>query len=499
MLRRASGILLHITSLPSRYGIGDLGPQAYKFADFLADAKQSYWQILPLNPPSPMGYSPYNCLSAFAGNSLLISPEQLYRDGFLSRADIHTAVNFPADKVDFSKVVPNKNRLLYLAYEDFKKKPKDGSFDKFCEDNKDWLEDYVIFMTLRELYQNRLWSDWPAALRNRSPRAIESVKAQMGDVIERGKFFQYIFFKQHFALKKYCNERDIKIIGDIPIYVSHDSADVWSHPEVFKLTKHCKPRFVAGVPPDHFSKTGQLWGTPVYDWSVLQKTGYMWWLNRIKHNARLFDMMRLDHFRGFVYYWQVRAGDKTAEKGRWVKVPSEDFFARVLKTVSRRKIIVEDLGYITASVQAIIEKFQLAGMRILQFGFCDEPKKNPHYLKSHTANSVVYTGTHDTNTARGWFENEAGKEQKKMLFELIGCKISGRQAAWEMMKLALNSKSTLAVIPMQDILGLGSEARMNVPATTKNNWVWRFSAGQISLRISERLADLAITYGRTSG
>lgn len=499
MRKRAGGILLHITSLPSRYGIGDLGPQAYKFADFLAQSKQNYWQILPLNPPSPIGYSPYNCLSAFAGNSLLISPEQLYHEGFLSRSDIRTAGSFPATTVDFTTVVPHKVKLLHLAYENFRKKSKDDSFNKFCEENKDWLDDYAIFMALRQRHQNRSWRDWPAERRNRNHRAIESAKVELRQAIEREKFLQYIFFKQYLVLKRYCNHRNIKIIGDISIYVSYDSVDVWSHPEIFKLTKLKRPRFVSGVPPDVFSPKGQLWGNPVYNWSALKKTGYVWWLNRIKHNAKLFDMMRLDHFRGFVYYWQVRSGDKTAEKGRWVKVPSEDFFTRVLKVVSHRQIIVEDLGYITANVQAIIEKFQLPGMRILQFGFWGGPKKNPHYLKNHIANSVVYTGTHDTNTARGWFENEAGAEQKKILFELIGHKVSGRQAAWEMVKLALSSKSNLAIIPMQDVLGLGAEARMNLPATTKNNWVWRLSAGQKWAQIGEKLADLTVTCGRAKG
>ena len=362
MRRRASGILLHITSLPSRYGIGDLGPQAYKFADFLAGAKQSYWQILPLNPPSPMGYSPYNCLSAFGGNNLLISPEQLYHEGLLKRKEIEDKPEWPKGKVDFGLVVPYKMKLLNLAYERFKAKYNEDDYRKFCADSKDWLDDYAIFIALRQRHKNRSWGDWPEEFRNRNAEAIESAKAQLREAIEREKFFQYVFFKQYFALKKYCNERNVKIIGDIAIYVSYDNTDVWTHPEIFKLTKERKPRFVSGVPPDVFSPKGQLWGNPVYNWNVLQKTGYAWWLNRIKHNAKLFDMMRLDHFRGFVYYWQFRAGDKTAKNGRWVKVQSEDFFTQVLKVVSSEQIIVEDLGYITANVRAIIEKFHLAGM-----------------------------------------------------------------------------------------------------------------------------------------
>jgi len=499
MRKRGSGILLHITSLPSRYGIGDLGPQAYRFADFLAGAKQGYWQILPLNPPSPMGYSPYNCLSAFAGNNLLISPEQLYHEGLLKRKEIEDKPEWPKGKVDFRLVVLYKMKLLNLAYERFKTKHKEDDYRKFCADNKDWLADYAIFIALRQRHKNRSWSEWPKEFRNRNTKAIESAKAELKDTIEREKFLQYVFFKQYFALKKYCNERNIKIIGDIAIYVSYDSTDVWTHPEIFKLTKERKPHFVSGVPPDMFSPKGQMWGNPVYNWNVLKKTGYAWWLNRIRHNAKLFDIMRMDHFRGFVYYWQFRAGDRTAEKGRWVRVPSEDFFTQVLKVVSSEQIIVEDLGYITANVQAVIERFHLAGMRILQFGFGGDPKKNPHYLKNHVANSVVYTGTHDTNTARGWFVKEAGEGQKKMLFELIEHKVSGKQVAWEMVKLVLSSKSRLAIVPMQDILGLGQEARMNLPATTKNNWIWRVSARRITPRARKKLADLTVSYARTKG
>jgi len=496
MRKRASGVLLHITSLPSRHGIGDLGPEAYKFADFLVSAKQSYWQILPLNPPSPLGYSPYNCLSAFAGNSLLISLEQLYRDGLLKQEDIAEKPEFPENTVDFKAVASYKAKMLNLAYERFKTKDNKDDYQKFCVENKDWLDDYAIFIALRQRYHNRSWGDWPEEFSNRDAKAIESAKAQLADAAEREKFLQYIFFKQYFALKKYCSEHNIKIIGDIAIYVSYDSADVWSHPEIFKLTKERKPHFVAGVPPDMFSSKGQMWGNPVYNWNVLQKTGYAWWLNRINHNAKLFDVMRLDHFRGFVYYWQFRAGDKTAANGRWVKVPSEDFFTQVFKTVSSEQIIIEDLGYITGSVRAVIEKFGLAGMRILLFGFGGDPAKNPHYFKNHITNSVVYTGTHDTNTVRGWFENEADVEQKKKLFELIGRKVSAKDVAWEMVKLAMHSKSRLAIIPMQDILGLGQDARMNLPATTKNNWSWRLSARQNWSKISKMLADLAVTCGR---
>ncbi len=496
MRKRASGILLHITSLPSRYGIGDLGPEAYRFADFLAQSKQSYWQILPLNPPSPMGYSPYNCLSAFAGNNLLISPEQLHQDGFLHRVDINTEKNFVAEAVDFAAAAPFKNKLLHLAYENFKKKQQSGSFNKFCEDNKDWLEDYATFIALHEKYRNRSWSEWPRALRYRSNKALESAKAELKGVIEREKFLQYIFFRQYGALKNYCNQRNIKIIGDIPIYVSYDSADVWAHPEIFKLTKLRKPRFVAGVPPDAFSPKGQLWGNPVYNWHILAKTGYWWWLRRAAHNLGLFDMVRLDHFRGFVRYWQVRGNEKTAQKGRWVTVPSEDFFNHLLKENPLERIIIEDLGYITADVKAIIERFRLTGMKILLFGFWSDAAKNPHYLKNHAANSVVYTGTHDTNTARGWFEKEANKEQKKMLFELTGHKVPARQIHWELIKLAMSSKSRLAIIPMQDVLGLGAEARMNIPATAKNNWAWRLGQRQITSRIIKNMANLTQIYGR---
>ena len=497
MRKRACGVLLHITSLPSKFGIGDLGHDAYRFADFLFQAKQSLWQVLPLNPPVPASYSPYNCLSAFAGNSLVISPEMLYRDGFLNKADIRIKGNFPKAMVDFATAIGAKIKLLNSAYENFKKRPKDDSYNKFCEDNKYWLKDYAIFIALRGRYHNRSWADWPRELRDRNKQAINAVSKELHDAIERESFFQYIFFRQYGALKAYCKQRSIKIIGDIPIYVSHDSADVWAHPEIFKLTKQKRPRFIAGVPPDTFSPVGQLWGNPVYNWRILERTGYRWWLRRITHQLGLFDMVRLDHFRGLVRYWQVRADAKSAQKGRWVKVPSEDFFNHI-KGADRGRIIIEDLGYITADVQAIIDKFNLTCTRVLLGGFYGDPKKNPHSLKNHIENSVVYSGTHDTNTARGWFEKEANEQQKKQLFELIGRKVSGGQLRWEMIKLAFSSAGRLAIIPMQDILGLGVEARMNVPGTTEKNWVWRMSKCPGGLQISGKLADLAATYGRIS-
>ena len=494
-MSKAAGVLLHITSLPSKYGIGDFGPQAYKFADFLKQAKQTYWQILPLNPPAPIGdYSPYNCLSAFAGNTLLISPELLYKDGLLKNSDIQTKL--PEGPVDFSKAAPFKTELLNLAFKNFQIKNRKGSFQDFCHRHKDWLDDYALFIALRQKFHNQSWADWPEEIRDRNKKALQSIRQELSEPIDKEKVFQYLFFKQYGALKKYCNQRNIKIFGDMPIYVSHDSAEVWTNPKMFKLDENKKPKFVSGVPPDYFSSTGQLWGNPVYNWNILKKTGYQWWFERIVKNLELYDIVRLDHFRGFIRYWQIHAGQNDASKGYWVKVPSMDFFTRLLKIISREQLIIEDLGYVTAEVEAVIKKFNLMRMKILIAGLGGDPKNNPHHIKNHVPNSAVYTGTHDTNTLLGWFENEIDENHRKAIYRQIGRRILGKKFCWEMIKLAYSSKSRLAVIPMQDILCLGTEARMNVPGTTEKNWIWRLKSGKLTKKTAQMLKNLTVSAGR---
>ena len=497
MKQRASGILLHIISLPSKYGIGDFGPQAYKFADFLAKARQSYWQVLPLSPISPKGnYSPYNGTSAFAGNTLLISPELLYHQGLLTKRDMEDRPVFPQGWVDYHTTNAYKKRMLNAAYGHFKDNPRDTDYEQFCLENKSWLEDYATFVALRGHFRPRLWCNWPAAIRDRRKSALKFLKGQLQDVIDREKFFQYVFFKQWLSLKKYCNQRGIRIIGDIPIYVAYDGADVWAHPDIFKLTRTAKPRFIAGVPPDSFSRTGQLWGNPVYNWHALKNTDYKWWIQRIKHNLALFDIVRIDHFRGFVSYWQVPASHKTAAKGKWIDGPKEDLFNELFKHFSPSSFIAEDLGYITADVRELMKKFYLIGTKVLLFAFDGDSKTNPHHPDNHVKNSTVYTSTHDCNTVRGWFEKEAKHEQKKKLFDCIGQKVPVEQVHWELMRLATSSICNTVIIPIQDVLGLGEQARMNHPATVKGNWRWRLRPGQITPTVGKKLAELSAVYRR---
>ena len=490
--KRASGLLLHITSLSSRYGIGDLGPQAYSFADFLGQAKQRFWQMLPINPITlrQNPYSPYNCTSAFAGNTLLISPDLLYQEGLLLKGELNDCPKFAKSKIEYPKAVSYKTKLLNAAYGRFKTLKKQSDYQQFCIQNTTWLDDFALFVALRQHFGRTLWCDWPAKLRDRKKDSIKLAGDSFAETIDREKFLQYLFFKQWFALKQYCNRRKIKLIGDIPIYVAYDSADVWSNPEIFKLTKGKKPRFIAGVPPDYFSKTGQLWGNPVYDWAALKNTRYRWWLERTGHNLKLFDMVRIDHFRGFLAYWQIPAGDKTAANGKWAKCPYEDFFKTFFKQFTPQSIIAEDLGLITPDVKTFIEKHHLMGMRVLQFGFDGNLTKNPHFPANHRKNTIVYTGTHDNNTAVGWFTKEANAEQKKILFACLRRKVSARQINWELIKLAFASVANLAIIPVQDILGLGESARMNRPGKIKGNWQWQLNMGQITPQISKKLLKI---------
>jgi 4-alpha-glucanotransferase len=471
MKKRKSGLLLHITSLPSEYGTGDLGPEAYKFADFLARAKQSFWQILPLNPPADMQdkYSPYDSYSAFAGNTTLISPELLYRQGLLSKADLRDCPKFPETKVEYPKVISYKAKLLNIAWENFAKRPRRRDYEKFCLENKIWLDDYSLFMALREHFHGKLWRDWPVELRERWTRPLAAIKTRLGDSINRQKCLQYLFFSQWSDLKQYCARLGIEIIGDVPIYVSYDSADVWANPEIFQLNRYRNPEFVSGVPPDLFSKTGQLWGNPVFNWLVLKKTNYSWWLERIRHNLAMFDRVRIDHFRGFFRYWRVLAGDKTAKNGKWMKGPGWHFLDLVFRHFPKKSIIVEDLGYITPDIKEYVASRGLAGMRVLQFGFGGNPKTNSHYPANHIENSICYTGTHDNNTIVGW-RNEIDAKQKARLIECLGHRPALKDFNWEMIQLAFESVANLAIIPVQDILGLGTEGRMNHPAKTKGNW-----------------------------
>ena len=495
--QRSSGILLHITSVPSEYGIGDFGPATYKFVDFLKQAGQNCWQILPLNHTTPLTeYSPYNCFSAFAGSPLLISPALMVRDGLLKRSDLAAPPAFPLDKVDFARVASYKYALFDVAFQRFRSSGPPADYEAFCAEHQAWLEPFATFVAAKRHFKGRVWCDWPKALRDRKPKALAAIKDQLSEAIARERFLQYVFYRQYLDLKRYCHEQGVQVIGDLPIYVAYDSADVWSHPELFKLTAAKRPKFSAGVPPDYFSKTGQLWGNPVYDWDRAERTGFDWWIHRIRHNLLLFDLVRIDHFRGLVAYWEVPASHKTAMHGKWVKAPSETFFATLFRQIPFAAIFAEDLGHITADVRETVAKYQFPCMRVLQFAFSGDPARNPHMPHNHIANSIIYTGTHDNNTTRGWFDNDMIGPHRKRLFDYLGHKVPAGDIAWELMRLAHASVSNLAIIPMQDVLGLGAAARMNYPAKAKGNWFWRMRDGRLNARLASKLRRLTEIHGR---
>lgn len=497
MNKRGSGVLLHITSLPSSYGIGDLGPWAYRFADFLTQTKQSLWQILPLNPTDPAyGNSPYHTISAFASNPLLISPELMVQDGLLAKSDLESLPKFPKGCVDYAAVMAYKEKLFNLAYERFRNERQKYEYERFCLENSHWLEDFALFVSLKTHFHGRAWSEWPGEIRDREPQALRCLKRELRHGIEMEKFLQYLFFQQWTSLKGYCNQRGIQIFGDVPIYVQYDSVDVWTNPEIFKLDHKKRPYAVAGVPPDYFSETGQLWGNPVYRWEVLQERGYNWWVRRMEHTLRLFDVVRMDHFRGFIAYWEIPAGEKTAINGRWVEAPAEDFFNALLKRFSCLPIIAEDLGVITPDVRETMHHFGFPGMKLLLFAFGEDNPMHPYLPHTYERNYVVYTGTHDNNTIKGWFESEATPEVKKRLFRYLGRKVPVEELHWELIRLAMMSVANMVIFPIQDILGLGEEARMNRPATTKGNWQWRLLPQQLTPSVARRLMEMTEIYGR---
>ena len=499
MDKRGSGILLHITSLPSPYGVGDLGPEAYRFADFLAQAKQSYWQVLPLNPTNPAyGNSPYSSISAFAGNTLLISPDLLIEEGLLSREDLEPIPPFPESRCDFSEAIPYKEKLLERAYQHIGQNGKGReSFEAFCLENSSWLEDFALFVVLKKHFGEKVWNEWPRELRDRDLNSLRAIKEESHNQIEKEKFWQYLFFKQWHSLRNACQEKGVHLFGDLAIYVSLDSADVWANPGLFKLDAEKRPALVSGVPPDYFSETGQSWGNPVYRWNVLKKSNFQWWIGRIAHNLKLFDVVRIDHFLGLVAYWEIPAGEKTAINGRWVKAPAKDFLNTLNKNFPYLPIVAEDLGVITPDVREVMNHFGLPGMKILQFAFGEDNPMHPFLPHNYEKNFLVYTGTHDNNTVRGWFEEEASTEDKRRLFRYLGREVPVEEIHWELIRLAMMSVAQSVILPMQDLLGLGREARMNRPSIAHGNWEWRLRPGQITASVSERLLEITEIFGRS--
>jgi 4-alpha-glucanotransferase len=503
---RSAGILLHPTSLPGKFGIGDLGKEAYEFIDFLEGAGQSLWQILPLGPTG-YGDSPYQCFSAFAGNPLLISPEKLVEDGLLEAKDFAEAPKFPEDHVDYGPVIEYKMSLLKKAHRNF----LDHSSDKdkseylaFIGQVDEWLDDYAMFRAIKDASDGKEWTRWDTFLRDREDAAMHFFRENHLSEISAHKFYQFIFFRQWLELANYANKKGIRIIGDVPIFVAHDSADVWANPGIFFLDKNGTPTSVAGVPPDYFSETGQLWGNPLYRWNLMQKDGYQWWIQRMRATLSTVDIIRLDHFRGFEKYWAVPGEETTAIKGKWEPGPGAALFLAFKQALGAMPIIAEDLGFITPEVEKLRDDFGFPGMRILQFAFGTDPQADEFKPYNFSPNSVVYTGTHDNDTTLGWFtsqgagdstrSNEEVLEEREFVLKYLGS--DGKEINWDFIRLALSSVANTAIIPMQDLLGCGSEARMNVPARESGNWGWRFKTDQIDQAMNDRLAELTEIYGR---
>ena len=507
MAPRTSGLLLHPSSLPGPWGIGDLGPEARAFVEFLAGAKQGLWQVLPLGPTG-YGDSPYQCFSAFAGNPLLVSLDDLVERGLLAKSALASPPAFPEGSVDFEAAQRFKLPLLAKAFQAFESEAEAQAreaFAAFCATSTHWLDDFALFMALKAENKGRPWHRWPRALAVREPPALEEARTRLAPRIASLRFTQYLFFDQWRGVHAACRRRGIRVMGDIPIFVAHDSADVWAHPELFYLAADGHPSFVAGVPPDYFSATGQLWGNPLYRWDVIARNGYQWWIERFRDTLDLVDVVRLDHFRGFEAYWEVPGGAKTAIGGRWVKGPGAALFDALQGALGSLPIVAENLGVITPEVEALRERFGFPGMAILQFAFGNDSSADGFKPHNYARNLVVYTGTHDNDTIAGWWSAGVGDstrtqeevEDEKALTRLyLGT--DGTEIHWVFVRAALASVADAAIVPVPDLLGLGSEARMNLPGRGGGNWGWRMEEGQLSETLRKRLGRLTEIYGRAA-
>jgi len=494
-LERKSGILLHPTSLPGPDGIGDLGPEVYRWIDFLDRSGTQLWQILPLGPTG-YGDSPYQCFSAFAGNPFLISPLVLFEEGLLRIQDLKERPDFPLNEVDFGPVIVWKTLLLNKAFLAFREKAQPAllrEFEAFSEEKKDWLDDFALFMAIKESQDLHPWIEWPTSLKTRQPDAIEEAKNKLADTIQKHKFNQFFFFRQWARVKEYANQKGIQIIGDMPFVISLDSSDVWANPELFLLDEHLNPTFVAGVPPDYFSETGQLWGNPLYDWKFHQETNFTWWVSRLRSILEQVDMVRLDHFRGFAAAWHVPYGNETAIQGEWIPGPSLELFTELKKHFPNLPIIAEDLGIITPDVKNLRDGFGLPGMKILQFGFSGDPEDDflPHH---YPINCFAYTGSHDNNTARGWYDDATAFEQQ-FCRDYLGFD-NEDDASWAMIRGVWQSVANFSLAPLQDFLGLGSQARFNLPGKMDGNWKWRMSANDASIDLADKIRNINLLFSR---
>jgi 4-alpha-glucanotransferase len=493
-LPRASGILLHPTSLPGPYGIGELGPEALAFIDALAAAHQQFWQVLPLGPTG-YGNSPYMCYSAVAGNPLLISLDVLCVTERLERSEVADMMHLPQDHVDFDRCAALKYPLLRIAFDRFK---QDASLQPdyltFCKAKAVWLDDYAMFMALKQAHGGQPWYQWEPDIAKRKPEALNRWRDRLVDDIEFHKYMQFEFFRQWCEVKAYAKAQKIQIIGDIPIYVAHDSADVWANPGNFQLDEAGEVEEMAGVPPDYFSDTGQLWGNPVYNWEYLQKHNFAWWIARFEALLDYVDWIRIDHFRGFEAFWSVPKGETTAMNGEWITAPGEQFFVALEQSLGKLPILAEDLGVITPEVEALRDRFSFPGMKVLHFAFGSDPG-NAFLPFNYPRNAVVYTGTHDNNTTVGWFQTLSDWERQNLMTQ-IGT-ISSEGIHWDLIRQALGSVASLSILPLQDVMGLGNEARMNFPGVAEGNWGWRYHSSQMTDWMVQRLQHMTQRMGRS--
>jgi 4-alpha-glucanotransferase len=497
MLARASGVLLPIFSLPSRFGIGDLGPEALRFADFLQAAGQRIWQILPLNPTTARcDHSPYHGSASFAFNPLLISLELLAAEGLIARGELRSPHRPPRGRIDYAAVEAFKRPLLAKACRRFQRQLPDADYERFCADHRSWIDDYALFAAIAAQRPELTWDRWPPRFRQPAPAIPDRLRHTLREAMEHLKIEQYLFFRQWQQLRRHCRDRGIQLFGDMAIYVPFHSADVWANRRLFKLDRQHRPVAVSGVGPDYFSSEGQLWGHPVYDWDRHRRTGFAWWMQRIAHQMSLVDMLRIDHFRALVAYWEIPAAAPTARNGRWVEAPAEAFFATLQRRFVSLPVVAEDLGHITADVRETLQQLGIPGMRVLLFGFSGTPVANPHAPHNIPAHAVVYSGTHDNNTVRGWFASEASAEEKRRLALACGRQVTAREAPWELIRLAMLSPARWSILPVQDLLGLGAGGRLNTPGTPGGNWRWRLTRSQFEALPAKRLHAMTAAFGR---
>lgn len=496
---RSAGILLHITSLPSLFGIGDLGPEAEKFAEFLNQSGQRYWQVLPLNPTGEgQAYSPYSAVSGMAGNPLLISPEGMAKDGYINLLDLKKFQVANNGKIDYKEAGLVREVLFEKGFRTFLSNgTAHAPFREFCKREAYWLDDFALFVVLKDHHDDKPWYEWPTPYKQRQPKALGDINRFHMERINKVKWLQYIFDKQWKELKAFCNKLNVQIFGDLPFYVSYDSVDVWSHPEIFRLDNARNMTGVAGVPPDYFNAKGQLWGMPVYRWDVLKKKGYSWWVDRVRKNFELFDLVRLDHFRAFVSYWEVPGGEKTAENGKWQRGPGAEIFHKLGDILGRLPFVAEDLGAVDDAVYALRDEFKFPGMKVLQFAFGENMTTSDYIPHNFTPNFIVYTGTHDNNTTVGWWLKDTKQDVRANLKQYVDEPgISQNTIHLVLSKMAYASVAHTVILPLQDVLGLDETARINTPASLKLNWLWRLKPGQLLPIFKNLLLKWARLYNR---